>query len=553
MNRFLKILKNRYTICVMVVFVAAVCLLMAFILMSNTGIVADEPDDHDIESTADESNAGENIGENGSDEELNIRQNSEWPTFLVRDIDTVKLNTEFAIEDYYVRNRLTYSNRFYLDEEGVFWGSGRNEYGQMGTGTYGEDEYYAEPVKIAENVVSIDASWNNYFCIFLTDNGELYGIGSNMIGLLGEECTGEVASEAYYTKIPSPVLLMENVEYARAGRECIVALKNDGSVWWWGQYRTTTSTEFSRYADYWKVEEDDKNPAKMLYTEPRKILDNCIYATTGDWTGAAITEKGDLYTWGLNIFGECGTPVTEDDFVRTPVKVLENVKMVWPENIRVDDTQDYYSDFVSRDFVYGLNTFVELRSHTIMAAGENLGDKISVTEVTGDTENSVSHTYSDTFVPVNLVEYPEAGKREVLNTLTWGMSIDEVEEVFNSSGVRSSGVYSGDGGMLCGLSIEDGRYYAYFDEAGGLNEFVLQEGGSRNKLFTIGMEYSELEDIVAARPDGELMTGETRNYESFGGISEVKCYLYNDTDNNIQYEFSIKDDKLCMVYERKIR
>ena len=31
--------------------------------------------------------------------------------------------------------------------------------------------------------------------------------------------------------------------------------------------------------------------------------------------------------------GECGTPVSGEDFVREPVKVLENVQMVWVDRM----------------------------------------------------------------------------------------------------------------------------------------------------------------------------------------------------------------------------
>ena len=136
-----------------------------------------------------------------------------------------------------------------------------------------------------------------------------------------------------YNEVPSPVLLMDNVAYARAGRESIVALDKEGNVWWWGQYKTTYLTRrYDKAADLsWKTQEDEENPTKMLANHPRKILEDCVYATTGDMTGAAIGRDGSLYTWGLNIFGECGAEVTSDDFLRTPKKALENVRMVWPK------------------------------------------------------------------------------------------------------------------------------------------------------------------------------------------------------------------------------
>ena len=40
-----------------------------------------------------------------------------------------------------------------------------------------------------------------------------------------------------------------------------------------------------------------------MYLEPHKVLDHCIYVDINAWNGAAITEDGEVYLWGLNIFG----------------------------------------------------------------------------------------------------------------------------------------------------------------------------------------------------------------------------------------------------------
>jgi alpha-tubulin suppressor-like RCC1 family protein len=110
------------------------------------------------------------------------------------------------------------------------------------------------------------------------------------VGLFGEVQDGA-----------EPVLLMENVAYVRAGMECIAALDRDQNVWWWGQYCGTYHTKECDSRDYEKSTEDEHNPAKILYTRPRKLLENCIYVTTGNTTGAAIGADGSLYTWGRNL------------------------------------------------------------------------------------------------------------------------------------------------------------------------------------------------------------------------------------------------------------
>lgn len=262
-----------------------------------------------------------------------------------------------------------------------------------------------EPYRIAENVVSMDCSINSYFAIYLTSNGELYGMGANIAGLLGENTFSQATSIDEYDKVPVPSLLMENVVYARAGRESIVALKEDGSVWWWGQYQSTFLTEPGSLEEYWSSVEDETNKSKMLYNSPKKILDNCIYVTTGNWTGAAIGRNGELYTWGLNVFGECGVPVTDDDYIRIPQKVLENVRMVWIDEIKFNSIEKEIPERMDFSTVYRMNVFVELENGEIMAAGQNIGTQTKTIGLTGDLSEVTTHTYSDTFIPVEIKKY----------------------------------------------------------------------------------------------------------------------------------------------------
>lgn len=59
-----------------------------------------------------------------------------------------------------------------------------------------------------------------------------------------------------------PHTVNENVRYARAGREAIIVLKEDGTVYWWGQLRTTSSTTGGGYDEYWSVTENPLNLVK---------------------------------------------------------------------------------------------------------------------------------------------------------------------------------------------------------------------------------------------------------------------------------------------------
>ena len=99
------------------------------------------------------------------------------------------------------------------------------------------------------------------------------------------------------------------------------------------------------------------------------------------WNGAAITEDGELYLWGLNIFGQCGVSKSENvhDFVREPQKVLDKVSMVWLGGIRhSDDARTFDADISA--IRYGYNNCALLEDGMLLGAGDKLG-KDSVTTV----------------------------------------------------------------------------------------------------------------------------------------------------------------------------
>lgn len=137
-----------------------------------------------------------------------------------------------------------------------------------------------------------------------------------------------------------------------------------------GQLRTTSSTSVGGYDEYWSVTENPLNLVKMMYLEPHKVLDHCIYVDINAWNGAAITEDGELYLWGLNIFGQCGVSKSENvhDFVREPKKVLDKVSMVWLGGIRhSDDARTFDADISA--IRYGYNNFALLEDGMLLGSG----------------------------------------------------------------------------------------------------------------------------------------------------------------------------------------
>ena len=313
----------------------------------------------------------------------------ELPVYYVENMDELHLDdTDFDIANYYFRNEYEY-NHYYIDDDNVLWGVGDNSDGQLGNGN--RSSYESTPQKMAENVIHVDGA--AFFVIYLTENGELYGAGANQNGLMGLE--NPYGKEwIYYDDIvaATPVLLMSDVKYARASQSGIVALKNDGSVWWWGEIRTTSA----------------KHPDETIgcsYSEPTKMLDDAIYVTCGSFCMAAIKENGTLWTWGNNTFGSCGYDSKNQDFIEEPVKVLDDVKMVWMDEVRFENSKPYTEEDDEYDYTY--DTFAEKKDGSLYACGKYVDgeeSKIWDFKLYGDTLRTPEEYMDDGLhEPVELV------------------------------------------------------------------------------------------------------------------------------------------------------
>lgn len=537
-GRIRHVLKCRKTAGKLAALAVELCAVVALILLTQRSAVTVQ----DSEAAGDTADTTENVTAESDAEEADL------PAFYIRRAEDLQVSSPLRIEEQYITDRATAWNHYYIDADGVLWGSGYNQNGQLGNGSYETDLDLGkmDAVRIADHVVSVDANLNNNFCIYLTDDGKLYGMGLNMAGLLlGKDSVKQVYSDDDNDRVCTPVLLMENVRYARAGREAIVALQEDGSVYWWGQMRTTTSTYGSDYDAYWTVEENPDNPVKMMYLEPHKVLENCVYVDISAWNGAAITENGDLYMWGLNIFGQCGVAKSENvhDFVWAPEKVLENVSMVWLEAIRQNDDgiDTELENFSWVVHSYTFDNFALLQDGTLLATGENLGKDSVTTVVDGDLNQAGSHRASFGFVPVRAVVYSTEYNREILAEFTWGMSREDVRSLCTYAGLQFFL-----GGEDDGINIEDSRYCCYFDETGGLSALTIQTGSSRDERFTV--DKTTLEEVQQIVTDA----GGTLTLLTPAGDNPWEIWQYADTAQGTLYWFTVFQGKVTVITEKQL-
>lgn len=303
-----------------------------------------------MEENETQNNSSETVSQTESDTQT---EEETGYSFDAGDLYDMRLDAQ-TIEDYYMKSCGDQFNLYTIDEDGVLWGSGHNEYAQIGLG-YADEEFHEEKSKIAEHVVHVDYSQKD-FVVYLTEEGKLYGLGNDSTYMLLQHTEMPVEDLAYPTKryVTSPALLLEDVSYARCGRDDVVALKKDGTVWTWGMIWNYQSTGY-------------------CITMPQQILTDVKMITGGWFNHAALKKDGTLWTWGYNFSGNCGTD--KATMIETPVQVAEDVQRVWTGLLNYSAKEDDITDMEEFGNDYVDNTIIEKTDGTFYACGMGVGDK----------------------------------------------------------------------------------------------------------------------------------------------------------------------------------
>jgi len=209
-------------------------------------------------------------------------------------------------------------------EDGTLWVWGTNAYGALG----GEDKVdSAVPVKLLDNVSSTIAGTSGVYGAIL-QTGELWnwGIRGNN-GRLGRQTTG------WYIE---PGKAMEKVRLFDMGHSHTVALKEDGSVWVWGD------NQYGELGNGGNGLLFDSEWQQYRYEPlPGKVMTGIRFVEAGHRSTFAVDYEGTLWAWGNNEDGELGAGRTGNKTIyplkgintgmlcqTTPIRVMDQVKSV---------------------------------------------------------------------------------------------------------------------------------------------------------------------------------------------------------------------------------
>lgn len=227
---------------------------------------------------------------------------------------------------------------FAVQTDGSLWTWGHNADGQLGNGSTTDS---AMPVKIMDSVVSVSfyeqetrdytdgtdfgTVFNCGFFAAIKEDGSLWMWGSNKYGQLGNGGEGD-GSRTYQPNIAEenkenetitypyqtvPVKVLDNVAEVKLSDGFVAAIKNDGSLWLWGDNRDNQVGIKGGNATYQAMGSTllDGNIVQDFpcQTIPVKILDDVATVELGDSYAAAVQTDGTLWTWGSDgKYRSCG-------------------------------------------------------------------------------------------------------------------------------------------------------------------------------------------------------------------------------------------------------
>lgn len=206
------------------------------------------------------------------------------------------------------------SSGYAVKSDGTVWSWGNNTYGKLGDGT---TTTRTTPVQVLgpggvgflDHIVDIAASAHSAYA--LKDDGTVWSWGNNLNGRLGDNTTTNRSTPVQVSGLTGVIALTANF-----GGSSIYALKSDHTLWAWG------------FGSNGRLGTGDTNDAlvpvqvlKGASPSSSAYLENVTAVAAGNASAYAILSDGTLWAWGSNAYGNLGTGNTTQVF--TPVQVLK--------------------------------------------------------------------------------------------------------------------------------------------------------------------------------------------------------------------------------------
>ncbi|GLD94567.1 hypothetical protein PINS_up003178 [Pythium insidiosum] len=212
-----------------------------------------------------------------------------------------------------------------IDASGRLFTWGSNEYNKLGLGPGTQEiEPLPRQVKALEGIKIVDISCGDHITAAVDSEGKLYTWGWGGSTLQGAGGLGHAGGEDEPTPRLVRTLVDQGVPIAsvQCGELHTVALTTDGEIWAWG------NGEYGRLGNGETVTLEVPEPIEAFAKE------NITEIEVGRDFTFALTERGELYAWGVNSHNQLGIGggLTMDFYnmeaIPTPVEFFHGKKVV---------------------------------------------------------------------------------------------------------------------------------------------------------------------------------------------------------------------------------
>ncbi len=261
-----------------------------------------------------------------------------------------------------------------VKSDGTVWAWGGNQHGELGDGTggfVGQDDYSDIPVKVPglTNVVSVAAG--AFHSLALKDDGTVWAWGENSDSQLGDGTDANrnlpVQVLTYYEGDPSENNIpLTDVVAVAAGNQFSLALKADNTVWSWGY------DSYNGHLGIGTIYEERKTAVQVLKGQNDSAddyLNGIVAIAAGTNHSLALKDDGTVWGWSENASGPQLALGWSVDYVTSPVQIAGDVLT----NV-TDIAAGAYSNFASsgsQDLFWGseLGTYNSIMTPTRISAG----------------------------------------------------------------------------------------------------------------------------------------------------------------------------------------
>jgi len=256
-----------------------------------------------------------------------------------------------------------------LKSDGTFWDWGYNYYGELGDGTNNQQN---SPHQIpALNGLITSGACGLYHSIILENDGTVWTFGSNSNGQLGN---GSTSNSNVPIQLTGTGFQLGGVFNAvAAGQLTSFAIRNDGTVWAWGQ------NNYGQLGDGTTIQRTSPVQVTGLSGTVTEIA-------SGNYHTLALKSNGTVWAWGYNVFGQLGNGITSNSSVPVPVNGLTGIVAI--------AAGQYHSIALKNDntvWVWGLNGNGQLGdgTYTSRSLPERLSNLCSVSDIAAGVNNTV--------------------------------------------------------------------------------------------------------------------------------------------------------------------